>query len=285
LRGFICIVALFALSACRVDVTQTIDTSAKGREVITYRETFDDEAFDATTQLGGASAFGFDAAKEDGWDVRGSSGLNEHTFVYQRSFSGQDVEGGINRLAYNIATDVGDDAFPLGPTAFIGLPITASVQNEKVTSIPPLLRVSDILKEHGRKDRDFQIANARVNAAAVDSVVHIHIEVRDSTGVHRIDPSFATATMLSPSTAVSIHLGPVWPISPLLAFWRSVGSYGVFDFEHASPPLCSTNTKYHKSRMFSIGVYAAGARIPEHLMDSAETLAADWLAKHPVKCP
>src|SRR5665213_3632413 len=139
LRFSFCIAALFALSACKLDVVQTIDVSQKGREVITYRETFDDEAFRATAQLGGASAFGFDAAKADGWDVRGSSGPNEHTFIFEHSFSEADADAGLTRLASDSTEATPDDAFLLGPTAFIGVPSTASDAPGEVVSIPALL--------------------------------------------------------------------------------------------------------------------------------------------------
>ena len=285
LRLFFCIAALFALSACKLDITQMIDVTQKGREVITYRETFDDEAFRATAQLGGASAFGFDAAKADGWDVSGLSGPNEHTFVFSRSFSVADVDAELTRLARDSAASTPYDAFLLGPTAFIGFPITAAAANGRTISIPALLRPSDTLTEHGRKDPVFQLANARVNASAVDSVVHVHLELRDSAGIHRIDPSFAEATTFVPSSETSIHVGQAWPISAILGFWRSVGPYGVLDYEHSSPPLCSGDAKYHKSWMFGVGVYANGAQIAESLMTAAGDLAEQWLASHPVKCP
>lgn len=70
MRRFICISVLVVLSGCRLDVTQTVDVTAPSREVITYRETFDDEAFAVATHLGGPNSFGFDAAKQDGWDAR-----------------------------------------------------------------------------------------------------------------------------------------------------------------------------------------------------------------------
>lgn len=285
MRRFFCISALVVLSGCRLDVTQTIDLTTAGREVITYRETFDDEAFAATTQLGGASAFGFDAAKKDGWDVRGSSGSNEHTFLFQRSFSNKDAESQLTRLAFDSASTTPPDAFLLGPTAFIGVPITASTATPKSASIPALLRPSETVTKDGRKDPAFQLANARVNAAAVDSVVHVHIEIRDAAGVHRIEPKFAEATELPRSPVTALRVGNPWPLSPLLAFWREVGTYGVFDFEHHSPPLCKAEPKYHKSWMYGVGVYAGGAKIPEQLLDNAGTLAEDWQAKHPVKCP
>jgi hypothetical protein len=285
LRNLFCVSALFVLSACRLDVTQAIDVTAPGREVITYKETFDDEAFSITRQLGGASAFGFDAAKEDGWDVRGSSGPNEHTFVFERSFSGQDVEAQLTRLAHDSAVSTPDEAFHLGPTAFIGLPITASTPSENPASIPALLRPSEPVTNGGRKDQAFQRANARVNAAAVNSVVHVHIELRDSTGAHRIEPDFSEATAFSPPSGATLHVGHAWPISSILALWRNVGPYGLFDYEHNSPPLCNTEPKYHKAWMFGIGVYASGARLPEQLVNSAMTLAESWLEQHPVKCP
>ena len=284
-RQFICIVALLVLSGCRLDVTQTIDVTTKGREVITYSETFDDEAFGVTTQIGGASAFGFDAAKQDGWDVRGSSGPNEHTFVFKRSFLSQDVEPDLTRLANESALATPNDAFFIGPTAFVGLPIAASTADDKIVSVPALLRPGETLTKNGRQDSVFQLANARVNAAVVDSVVHVHIELRDATGIHRVEPGFAEARAFSPSSSATLHVGHQWPISRILSFWREVGPYGVFDYEHHSPPLCSAEPKYHKSWMFGVGVYANGARIPEQLMASAATLAEEWLARHPVKCP
>jgi hypothetical protein len=285
LRQFVCIVALLVLSGCRLDVTQAIDVTTKDREIITYSETFDDEAFSVTTQIGGASAFGFDAAKKNGWDVRGSSGPNEHTFVFKRSFSRKDAEADLTRLADESALTTPDDAFFIGPTAFVGLPITASTANDKIVSVPALLRPWETLTKNGRQNSALQLANARLNAAAVDGVVHVHIELRDATGVHRVEPSFAEATVLSPSSAARLHVGHEWPISRVLAFWREVGPYGVFDYEHHSPPLCSAEPKYHKSWMFGVGVYANGARIPEQLMSSAATLAEEWLTRHPVKCP
>lgn len=284
MRGVFCICAVLAASGCRLDVTQAIDATVKGRETVTYTETFDDEAFRATTELGGASAFAFDAAKSDGWDVRSSSGPNRHTFVFERAFSRETTESGLTRLASDSTAATPADAFLLGPTAFIGFPITASSSNKSAVSIPALLRPAETLK-NGRKNAAFQLANARVNAAAVDSVVHVRIEIRDATGTHEIEPEFAEEKALSASSGFGLQVGPPWPVSRILAFWRDVGPYGVFDYEHYSPPLCSPAPKYRKSWMFGVGVYANGAGIPQPLMDSAGTLAENWLAKHPVKCP
>ncbi len=284
LRQCVCVVALLVLSGCRLDVTQGIDVTTKGREVITYTEVFDDEAFTATTQIGGAYAFGFDAAKQDGWDVRGSSGPNAHTFVFTRSFSAQDAEADLTRLANDGARATPADAFFIGPTAFVGVPITASTTNDKVVSLPSLLP-REMLSKNDRRNSAFQLANARVNAAVVDSVVHVHIELRDATGVHRFEPSFAAASVISPSSSAGMHIGHQWPVSRILAFWREVGAYGVFDYVHYSPPLCHADPKYRKSWLFGVGVYATGARIPEQLMSSAVTLADEWLTVHPVKCP
>ena len=285
LRRLLLISALTLASGCRLDVTQTIDVTAKTREIITYRETFDDEAFQVVTQLGGASAFGFNAAKGDGWDVRGSSGPNSHTFILEHSFARGDAEGGLTRLARDSAETTPDDAFLMGPTAFVGIPITASTRTESSASLPALLRPSETITKDGRKDPAFQLANARVNAAVVNTVVHVYVVFRDPTGVHRIEPNFAEATVLSPSSELTLHAGQPWPIAPILAFWRNVGPYGVFDFEHHSPPLCSADTNYRKAWMFGVGVYANGAKMPEQLMKSAGTLAESWLARHPVKCP
>ncbi|HTX58883.1 MAG TPA: hypothetical protein VMH02_04330 [Verrucomicrobiae bacterium] len=277
---------LLVLTACRLDVTQTIDVAAKGREVITYRETLDDEAFSVASQLGGPAAFAFDAAKEDGWSVRGSSGPNEHTFIFERSFSGENVAAQLTLLARDSASATAQGgAFPLGPTAFIGLPITPAISETRSASLPALLRPSEAVTNHARKGRAFQLANARVNAAAVDSVVHVHVELRDAAGVHRIDPTFAESTAMSPSAALALHAGRPWPVSPLLAFWRYVGDYGVFDFVHNAAPLCSAEPNQRKSRMFGVGVYASGAEIPRGLTLTAVTLAEAWLARHPVKCP
>ena len=288
LHRLLCLCALVGLSGCRLDVTQTIDVTTPGREVITYSETFDDEAFAATTQLGGPSAFGFDAAKQDGWDVSASSGPNRHTFIFRRSFSNNDDIGSqLTRLAYDSAAATPQDAFLLAPTAFIGVPITISTATATPAStlIPALLRPAETVSKDGRNDPAFQLANARVNATVVDSVTHVHLEIRDAAGVHRIEPSFAEATELSTSPIVGLHVGNPWSLSPPLAFWRAVGTYGVFDFEHYSPPLCKAEPKYHKSWMFGIGVYANGAKIPEKLFGKTGTLAADWMKKHPVKCP
>jgi len=272
------------MPACRLDVTQTIDVTAKGRQVITYSETFDDEALRVATQLGGPSAFGFDAAKQDGWDVRGSSAPNKHMFVFQHSFSGDGAELAMTRLAHDSTAATPDDAFLIGPTAFIGLPITAAPAASS-PSVPALLRPSETVGSNGRKDPAFQLANARVNATAPNSVLHVRIELRDARGVHQITPDFAEPTALSPSSGFTVHVGRPWPLSRVLAFWRSVGPYGVFDYEHYSPPLCSAQPTYRKAWMFGVGVYANGASIPKQLMTSAATLAERWLATHPVKCP
>lgn len=272
------------LCGCRLDVTQTIDVASKGQVLIAYRETFDDEAFSVTTQLGGPSAFGFDAAKQDGWDVRSSSGPNAHTFIFERSFSVEDAQSELTRLAHDSAVATPNDAFLLGPTAFIGMPITASTANEQSTSIPALLRPSETLAKGGA-DPAFKLANARVNAKGVDSVVRVHVELRDDTGLHRIDPSFAEVTAVAPSSNIKLHVGELWPLSRILALWRYVGPYGAFDYEHHSPPLCSADPNYRKAWMFGVGVYANGAHIPEQLMGAAGTLAENWLAQHPVKCP
>lgn len=284
MRRFVCIVALLALSACKLDVTQTVDVTQKGREVITYRETLDDEAFSAAAQLGGPSAFGFDAAKDDGWDVRGSSGPNEHIFVFERSFTRRDIEPDLTRLAFDSASATPSDAFLLGPTAMIGLPISASTSTLASVPFPALLRPSEAEKK-GEKNLAFRLANARVNAAAVDSVVHVSIELRDATGVHRVQPSFGKTTMFVPASNSTLHIGHAWPLSGALYFWREVGPYGTFDYEHQAPPLCATDTKYRKAWMFGVGVYADGAGIAEHLMTNAMAVAESWLAKRPVKCP
>lgn len=285
LRSFLCLSALAMLCGCRLDVTQTIDVTSRGRELITYKETFDDDAFGVTTRIGGPSAFAFNAAKQDGWNVRGSIGPNEHTFIFERSFSVEDVQAQLARLAHDSTAATPNDAFFLGPTAFIGLPITASTSHGQGVSIPALLRPSEAVTNDGRADRAFQLANAHVNAAAVDSVVHVHVELRDDTGLRRVDPSFAESTAVSTSSKISLQFGQPWPLSRILAFWRYVGPYGVFDYEHHSPPLCSANPNYRKAWMFGVGVYANGAHIPEQLMGSAGTLAENWLAQHPVKCP
>jgi hypothetical protein len=285
LRRLFCISALLVASGCRLDVTQTIDVTAKTREIITYSETFDNEAFRVATQLGGPAAFGFDAAKEDGWDVHESSGPTTHTFVFEHSFAREDTEAGLTHLARDSAAATPDDAFLMGPTAFVSLPITASTRSESSVSLPALLQPSETVTKSGRKDPAFQVANARVNAAAVNSVVHVHVEYHDTTGVHRVESDFAEATALSPSSGFTLHVGYPWPVSRILAFWRNVGPYGVFDYEHYSPPLCSAEPKYRKASMFGVGVYANGANIPQQLMTSAGTLAESWLAQHPVKCP
>jgi hypothetical protein len=111
------------------------------------------------------------------------------------------------------------------------------------------------------------------------------VELRDATGVHQTELNFAEPTKLSSPVALALHAGQPWPLAPILAFWRNVGPYGVFDFEHHSPPLCSAEPKYHKAWMFGVGVYANGARIPQQLMKSAATLAENWLAQHQVRCP
>jgi hypothetical protein len=280
-----CSVAVLVLTACRVDVTQTIDLTTQGRAVVSYAETFDDEAFSATGRLGGASAFGFDAAKADGWDVRRSSGPNQHTFVFQRSFSGENLDYELTRLAHDSAVATPNDAFPLGPTAFIGIPITIAATGKASASIPPLLRPSETVPNKGRKDPTFQLANARVNAAVVNSIVHIRIELKDETGIHRVEPNFSSSTLLTRSSSGGLRIGEAWPLSPLLAFWRNVGPYGVFDYQHNSAPLCTSDPKYHKAWIFGIGVYADGANMPEELMGSAVTLAESWLSQHPVQCP
>ncbi len=285
LRRLFCISALLVASGCQLDITQTIDVTSKTRETITYNEAFDNEAFQIVTQLGGPAAFGIDAATKDGWDVHESSGPNNHTFVFEQSFPREDAEAGLTRLAHDSAAATPDDEFLMGPTAFIGIPITASARSESTVSLPALLRPSETVTKNGRKDPAFQLANARVNAAAVNSVVHVHVEFRDTTGVHRIESDFAEATTFSPSSGFTLHVGHSWPVSRLLAFWRNVGPYGVFDYEHYSPPLCSAEPKYRKAWMFGVGVYANGANIPQQLMSSAGTLAESWLAQHPVRCP
>jgi hypothetical protein len=285
-RRLFCAAILFVVSGCRLDVTQTIDLTAEPREIVTYSETFDDEAFQATTQLGGTSAFGFDAAKEDGWDVQSSSGPDSHTFTFKRSFSRKDAEAGLARFARDSAAATPEDAFLIGPTAFIGLPITAATPTESSLSLPALLRPAEtVTTKGGRKDPAFQLADARVNAAAVNSVVHVYVELHDATGVHRIGADFAEATALSPPAGLALRVGHPWPVSQVLAFWRNVGPYGVFDYEHRSPPLCSADPSYRKAWMFGVGVYANGAHIPEQLMATAGSLAESWLAQHPVKCP
>ncbi len=285
MRHFMTILALLILSACRLDVTQTIDATAKGRRVITYTETFDDGAFAAATRLGGPFAFGVDAARQDGWKVHRSSGPDAHTFVFQRSFPTKDVELQLTRLARDSAVGTPPNAFLLGPTAFIGVPITVVTGSTHSVSIPALLRPSEAPAKGARGDATFQRANARINAAAVDSVVHVRIILRDATGVRTIEPRFADGTVFSPSSTSTLHVGQPWPIARILAFWRNVGPYGRFDYEHYAPPLCSDQLQYRKAWMFGIGVYADGARIPRHLMRTALTLAATWLAQHPVKCP
>lgn len=217
--------------------------------------------------------------------TRGSSGPNEHTFLFRRSFSKQNAESQLTRLAHDSDAATPQDAFLLGPTAFIGVPIIAATAITRSGTIPALLRPSETVTKNGRQSPAFQLANARVNAAAVNSVVHVYIEVRDRSDVHRIAPTFAGPTKLSPSPMIALHVGSPWPLSSVLAFWREVGTYGVFDFEHHSPPLCKAEPKYHKSWIYGVGVYASGAGISKQLMDSAGSLTEEWLAKHPVKCP
>jgi hypothetical protein len=73
--------------------------------------------------------------------------------------------------------------------------------------------------------------------------------------------------------------------SRVLAFWQEVGEYGVFDYEHMSPPLCKDEPRYHKAWMFVVGVYANGADISQKLLDNVRILADAWLKSNPVKCP
>jgi hypothetical protein len=171
------------------------------------------------------------------------------------------------------------------PTAFIGFPITASSSSDVSVSIPALLEPSEADGTIGRADPAFQLANARVNAAAVNSVVRLFIELRDGTGFHRVRADFAKATPLSPASGLTLYVGKPWLVSPIMAFWRSVGPYGVFDYEHYARPLCSDDPKYRQAWIFGAGVYANGAHIPPQLMTNALTLAESWLAKNPVKCP
>ncbi|MEO7201791.1 MAG: hypothetical protein ABI431_03685 [Candidatus Tumulicola sp.] len=85
-------------------------------------------------------------------------------------------------------------------------------------------------------------------------------------------------------SALRIYAGHLWRLSSILATWQAVGDYGLFDYEHSAPPLCSAQPQYRKSRMFGAGVYAEGARIPPDLMRNAFTLADEWLSAHPVQC-
>jgi hypothetical protein len=281
-----CISALFATAGCRVDITQRIDVTAKDRETVSYEEEFDREAFQVATQLGGPSAFGADTAMKDGWQVAESRlAGGRYAIIFKRTSSRQDAEAELTRLARDTAAAAPADAFFLGPTAFIGLPITASASSDANVSIPALLRPSETAGKIGRADPAFQLANARVNAAAVNSVVRVFIELRDGTGFHRVQGDFAEGVPLSPASGLTLHVGKPWLVSPIMAFWRSVGPYGVFDYEHYARPLCSDDPKYHQAWLFGAGVYANGARIPPATHGECSNPSRKLACKKPSEVP
>jgi hypothetical protein len=280
----LCILASVVISGCNLDVTQTIDVSSPDRETIAFQETFDNEAYSNAMQLGAPTAFGLTAAKADGWSVVQTDAPDKHVLTLTRSMTPDDAPAQLTKLAADATAEAakGGD-FLLGPTAFIGLPLVRAGANGPILrSVPALLRPSASIPLTKKPDPAFQLANARVNAAAVNSVVTVAVIVRDASGDHRLPLDFAHAVTVP--DALRLYSGRPWRLSSILAAWQAVGDYGLFDYEHSAPPLCSAQPQYRKSRMFGAGVYAEGAQMPPDLMRNAFTLADTWLSAHPVQC-
>jgi hypothetical protein len=282
--GTLCFFASVVLSGCNLDVTQTIDATSPDRETITYQETFDDEAYSHATDLGAPAAFGLTSAKADGWNVTQTDATDKHVLTFTKSMNPNDAPAQLTTLNTDATAEAAKGgAFLIGPTAFVGLPLVrAGVNGPILRSVPALLRPSASIPVTKKPDPAFQLANARVNAAAVNSVVTVAVIVRDASGEHRMPLDFAHAVTVP--TALRLYSGHPWRLSNILATWQSVGDYGLFDYEHSAPPLCSAQPEYRKSRMFGAGVYAEGAQIPPDLMRNAYTLADEWLSAHPVQC-
>jgi hypothetical protein len=281
---FFCILAALVTSGCNLDVTQTIDATSPDRETITYQETFDDEAYSHAPDLGAPAAFGLTSAKADGWTVTHTDAPDKHILTFTKSMAPNDAPAQLTKVATDATAEASKGGgFLLGPTAFIGLPLVRAGANGPILrSVPALLRPSESIPLTTKPDPAFQLANARVNAAAVNTVVTVAVIVRDASGEHRLPLDFAHAVTVP--SALRIYAGHLWRLSSILATWQAVGDYGLFDYEHSAPPLCSAQPQYRKSRMFGAGVYAEGARMPPDLMRNAFTLADEWLSTHPVQC-
>ena len=167
----------------------------------------------------------------------------------------------------------------------IGFPITASSSSDASVSIPALLEQSEADGTIGRADPAFQLANARVNAAAVNSVVRLFIELRDGTRFHRVRADFAKATPLSPASGLTLYVGKPWLVSPIMAFWRSVGPYGVFDYEHYARPLCSDDPKYRQAWIFGAGVPCERSPHLAATHDECSNARRELACKKPCKVP
>jgi hypothetical protein len=281
---FFGILAAVALGGCNLNVTQTIDATSPDRETITYRETFDDEAYTHAKDLGAPAAFGLTSAKAVGWTVTQTDAPDKHVLTFSKSMVPDRAPAELTKLnAEATAGAVQSGGFLLGPTAFIGLPLVrAGASGAILDSIPALLRPSEAVAAMKQTNPAFQVANARVNAAAVNSIVTVAVIVRDADGDHRLPLDFAQAATVP--NALRLYAGDPWRLSGILATWQSVGDYGLFDYEHSSPPLCGAQPQYRKARMFGAGVTAEGARMPSDLMQNAFTLADEWLSAHPVQC-
>jgi hypothetical protein len=279
-----CILAALVVSGCNLDVTQTIDATSADRETITYQETFDDEAYSHSGDLGAPAAFGLASAKADGWTIAQTDAPDKHILTFTKSMAPNDAPAQLTKLATDARIEASKGGgFLLGPTAFIGLPLVRAGANGPILrSVPALLRPSDSIPLTKKPDPAFQLANAHVNAAAVNTVITVAVVVRDAAGEHRLPLDFAHAVTVPNN--LRLYAGHLWKLSSILATWQAVGDYGLFDYEHSAPPLCSAQPKYRKSRMFGAGVYAEGAQMPPDLMRNAYTLADEWLSAHAVQC-
>lgn len=281
---YFCILAAFVISGCNLDVTQTIDATSADRETISYQETFDDEAYSHTADLGAPAAFGLASAKSDGWTAAQTDVADKHVLTFTKSIAPNDAPAELTKLNADATVEASKGGgFLLGPTAFIGLPLVRAGANGPILrSVPALLRPSEFIPVTKKPDPAFQLANARVNAAAVNTVVTIAVVVRDPSGEYRLPLDFARAVTVPNN--LRLYSGHLWKLSSILGSWQAVGDYGLFDYEHSAPPLCSAQPQYRKSRMFGAGVYAQGAQMPPDLMRNAYTLADEWLSAHPVQC-
>ncbi|MEO7201790.1 MAG: hypothetical protein ABI431_03680 [Candidatus Tumulicola sp.] len=176
------------MSGCNLDVTQTIDATSPDRETIAYQETFDGEAYSHTADLGAPAAFGLASAKADGWTVAQTDAPDKHILTFTKSMAPNDAPAQLTKLATDATVEASKGGgFLLGPTAFIGFPLVrAGANGPFLRSVPALLRPSESIPLTKKPDPAFQLANARVNAAAVNSVVTVALIVREASGEHRL---------------------------------------------------------------------------------------------------
>lgn len=299
-RLFTVLATAFTLAGCHVDITQQIET-APHSAVVTFIESVDDEAWSNIGAFGGDDPFGIAAAKQEGWTVETSAGNSLHTVTFKKAMPLSSILHTLRSLTNRAEALGSPGGFQLSPWHLIGTPIALSSGAPQKTSIPALLRPALAAREReGRAPYAFSLANAYVNAAAVDSIISVHLAVGDggpATGpaaasgkwqhwdLHYDSSIGIRLADIGSAQPLAIVVGKPYTLTPILALWQNVGAYGVFDYEHSSPPLCHTEPKYHKAWMFGVGVYSNGAQIPLALLDQVIAAAGLWLTDHPVKCP